>query len=222
MRYSGNCPIAPVNPVLVRTHMRDQIQQRFHDNLARVRNLIAVYGRIRGAGQGRRPVQAGDVLRAAVVFNHAAIEEVFRGLVAWKFPGAAEGVLNDVPLVGIADHGRPEKFFLGKLAAHRAKTVQEVINDSVNAYLSNFTVNNVGDVSGILARVGVAPADVNAEFPVLTELFARRHHIVHQADRNEEPGRGQHRARGINVNTVTAWVDATERFVGQVLARVPD
>ena len=153
--------------------------------MARVRNLIALYDAVRGEGQGRRPVRAADILRSAVVFNHAAIEEVFRGLVAWKFPMAGEGVLNDIPLVGVADHGRAEKFFLGKLANHRMKTVQDLINESIDAHLSNFTVNNVADVCSILTKIGVAPSHVGAEFPPLTEMFARRHHIVHQADRNE-------------------------------------
>jgi hypothetical protein len=53
-------------------------------------------------------------------------------------------------------------------------------------------------------------------------MFARRHHIVHQADRNEAPGQGQHRARSINVGTVTGWVNATSVFVTNVLGRVPD
>jgi hypothetical protein len=202
--------------------MRDQIRRRFVDNNARVRNLIAVYGVIRGAGQGRSPVQAADVLRSAVIFNHAAIEEVFRGLIEWKFPAGSEGVLNDVPLVGISEHGRPEKFFLGKLASHRAKTVQQLIDESVNAHLGNFSVNNIADVCAILTKIGVAPNDVNAEFALLTEMLARRHHIVHQADRNEAPGQGHHRARSINVGTVTGWVDATSRFVTNVLAQVAD
>lgn len=202
--------------------MRDQIRRRFNDNHARVRNLIAVYGVIRGTGQGRSPVQAADVLRSAVIFNHAAIEEMFRGLIAWKFPASSEGVLNEVPLLGISEHGRPEKFFLGKLARHRTKTVQELIDESVNAHLGNFSVNNVADVRAILTKVGVVPDDVNSEFALLTEMFARRHHIVHQADRNEAPGQGQHRARSINVGTVTGWVNATSVFVTNILGRVPD
>jgi hypothetical protein len=34
----------------------------------------------------------------------------------WELlPFASEEVLNEIPLLGISKHGRPEKFFLGKL-----------------------------------------------------------------------------------------------------------
>lgn len=202
--------------------MRDQIRRRFEDNIARAQNLVVVYREIAGAGQGRRPVHSTDVLRAATVFAHAALEEMFRGLATWKYPTAGENVLNEVPLIGLSEHGRPEKFFLGKLANHRQKTVQDLIGESVRSYLSSFTVNSATDISIFLRKIGVNPDDVNQEFAELTELISRRHHIVHQADRNDVPGQGNHRARGINPNDVERWVGATIRFVTQVLGRVQD
>lgn len=202
--------------------MRDEIHNRFIDNLNRARNLVVLYNRVAGAGRGRRPVHATDILRAATVFAHAALEELLRGLAAWKYPAAGELVLNEVPLVGISDHGRPEKFFLGKLATHRGKSVQDLITESVSAHLGNFTVNNTTDLSVFLRKIGVEPETVNPEFPALSELIARRHHIVHQADRNDVPGQGHHRAQQLNPSTVTGWLDAVSRFVQQVLDQVPN
>jgi hypothetical protein len=167
-------------------------------------------------------VHATDILRAATVFTHAALEEVMRGLATWKYPTAGEPVLNEVPLVGITDHGRPEKFFLGKLVNHRGKTVQDLITESVSAHLGNFTVNNTTDLSVFLRKIGVEPETVNQDYALLSELIARRHHIVHQADRNYVPGRGHHRARQLNPNTVSSWLDAVGRFAEQVLAQVPN
>lgn len=184
--------------------------------------MVALYNGVAGAGRGRRPVHAADILRAATVFAHAALEEVMRGLATWKYPTASEPVLNDVPLVGISDHGRPEKFFLGKLAMHRGKSIQDLIAESVSAHVSNFTINNTTDLSGFLRKIGVEPGTVNQYFPVLSELIARRHHIVHQADRNDVPGQGHHRARQLNPNTVTSWLDAVGHFVEEVLAQVPN
>jgi hypothetical protein len=85
----------------------------------------------------QRKLKTIDELVEAYIENHAKK----------KFPASNEGVLNEVPLLGISEHGRPKKFFLGKLARYRTKTVQELIDESVNAHLGNFSVNNVAGVS---------------------------------------------------------------------------
>ena len=202
--------------------MRDQIIYRFQDNIRRARNLLEVYLRLDPGGQGRRSVQDTDVLRAATVFTHAALEEVFRGLVSWKYPAATEILLNEIPLVGISETGRPEKFFLGKLGAHRNKTVQQLIDESITSYVGNLTVNNTTDISILVRKIGVDTETVNGEFAQISELVQRRHHIVHQADRNDVGGHGNHRANAIHPHTVQEWIEAVERFVNSVLAQIPD
>ena len=191
--------------------MRDEIRQRFTDNIARAQNLVAVYRRVTGVGQGRRPVNSTDILRAATVFAHAALEEVFRGIATWKYPTANEAVLNEVPLVG-SEHGRPEKFFLGKLAAHRQKSIQALIDESVRAHINNFTINNTTDIATFLRRIGIDPIAVNQEFELLIQLISRRHHIVHQADRNDVPGQGHHRARALSANDVGGLAGCRRSF----------
>lgn len=200
--------------------MRDEIKGRFNANLVRVRNLLQVYDQVARPTPGRQQVVTIDILRAATVFLHAALEEVFRNAARWKYPTAPETLLNEIPLTGTA--GRAERFLLGKLANHREKSVQEVINQSVEEYLDRFTVNNIPEATRFLSNIGVNPNSVNAEFPVLSELFERRHHIVHQADRNDQPGRGHHEARGLNRDTVVGWVSGVERFVDSLLTQIPD
>lgn len=202
--------------------MREQIIGRFGANIARVRNLIAIYAGLTGAGGGRRAVHAADVLRGATVLLHAALEEVCRSTAAWRFPSLGEAVLNEVPLIGITESGRPEKFFLGKLAVHRAKSVQQVITESIGAHLSYFNVNDTTEVAAFMRKVGVEPQLLQQHFPQLAEMIARRHHIVHQADRNDQPGRGHHTARSLSAAQVTEWTDVTERFVRDFIAQVPD
>jgi len=197
--------------------MLDEIQNRFTGNIERARNLLQLYEGLDGGGQGRRPVHATDILRAATVFTHAAIEELLRGIAAWKYPDAPETILNEVPLVGISEHARPEKFFLGKLTAHREKTAQQIINESVQAFLGTFTVNNTTDISSFLRKFGVDVDAVNESYPQLSTLIDRRHHIVHQADKNENRGRGNHRARPIHQDTVREWIDATSQFGDAVI-----
>lgn len=202
--------------------MHDQIVRRFQDNIRRARNLLSVYQRLDPGGQGRRSVQDTDVLRAATVFTHAALEEVFRGLVGWKYPSAAEILLNEIPLIGISETGRPEKFFLGKLGAHRNKTVQQLIDESVSSYVGNMTVNNTTEISSFVRKLGVEPDMVNHQFAAISELIERRHHIVHQADRNDVGGHGNHRAQALHSQTVENWISAVENFVTSLLEQMHD
>jgi hypothetical protein len=203
--------------------MRQQIEQRFEATVARVENLITLYENSAGSGSGRRPVNSSDILRAAVVMLHSSLEEVFRGIAEWKYPSAAAEVLDKVPLVGVSEHGRPTKFLLGHLVPHREKRVAQLISESVRAYLDTFTINNTGDIAGFCQTVGIAMGPpLQNHFGTLNELMSRRHHIVHQADRNESIGSGHHTALSLGAQTVRTWVNATRDFVGALLGQIPD
>ncbi len=198
--------------------MKHVIEQRFHRNITRVRNLLVIYQT--AGGPGRRPSQSADVLRAATVLLHASLEDVFRSVAAWKLPLGSETVLNEVPLVG-SEKSRPEKFWLGKLAAHRSKTVQQLIDESVESYLNMFTVSSVGDIVGFCNKIGVRADEINAQFPALSEMMERRHHIVHKADLKENAGQGNSQARSLSTVTVEGWVTAVRAFTLNFLQRVP-
>ena len=198
--------------------MKNQIQERLSRNLARVRHLVDSYGRLAGAGQGRRPVNTSDLLRAATVFLHATLEDFLRSIELWKLPASGEDRLNQIGLAGI--NGRAEKFALGKLASHRGKTVDALILESVTQHLERSNYNTTEDVVLVLKLAGVIPEDVNKHFRQLAELMGRRHHIVHQADKNEKPGHGQFQARSIGTATVNRWVEAVEAFANDVLERL--
>lgn len=202
--------------------MREQILERFQDNVARVQNLVSIHAALGGAGRGRRPLHASDVLRGATVLLHAALEEVLRSVASWRFPFLGEATLNEVPLVGQEGGGRAEKFWLGKLANHRSKTVQQLIRESVDAHLDYFNVNSTTEIAGFMRKVGVEAQPFEQYFPSLGEMIARRHHIVHQADRNDNPGRGQQRARALSEAQVAAWIATTTTFVQAFIAQVPD
>lgn len=100
--------------------------------------MIALYDD-RASGKGRRSLETTDLLRAAVVFLHASLEDLIRGVTAWKLPAAAAAALADVPLVGAIKTAKPT---LADLAAHRGRTVQEVIDASVAASLAHSNYNN--------------------------------------------------------------------------------
>lgn len=197
--------------------MRQGIEDRFRRNVARVRHLVDSYGRLAGAGQGRRPVNTSDLLRAATVFLHATLEDLLRSIEMWRLPSASEARLDGIALVDF--DGRPAKFFLGKLAAHRGKTVDEVIAQSIARQLQRSNYNTIADIRDVLDLAGIAPAAVDKYFPQLEELMRRRHHIVHQADRNAAQGRGQFQTQSISTVAVNRWIQTVEAFATDVIAQ---
>jgi hypothetical protein len=197
--------------------MKQEITDRFALNIARVKNLVGIYRvHLSGPGKGRRGHLETDVLRAATVLLHASVEDVLRSLAYWKLPTAAATSLENIPLVG----GVATKFNLGALAAHRGKSVAEVLKESVDASLERSNYNNTNEVSSLLGSIGLSAVPVTPFLPMLEITMKRRHQIVHRADANPNPGRGNHRVSSIAPAMLDDWVENVEKFVGAVLAQV--
>ena len=183
---------------------------RYWETIQRVENLVRLYESHPGAaGRGRRDVSTADILRAAVVLLYATVEEMCRTVEKHLLPFGSEEALNFVPLIGTAT-GRPEKYFLGRLAQYRGKKVEEVIRESVDAYLDSASYASVEEFCAFLKRVGLSSRHFQKHFKELASLMKRRHHIVHQADRNEGRGSGHHTARSLGRNQVRRWIKTVE------------
>lgn len=197
--------------------MKQEITDRFALNIARVKNLIAIYtGQLAGQGKGRRGHQKTDVLRAATVLLHASVEDVLRSLAYWKLPAATTQVLDQIPFAG----GTAMKITLGTLSAQRGKSVDDVIKESVDASLERSNYNNVNEVCSLLQSINLNIAAVQPYLQKLEDAMKRRHQIVHRADANPNPGRGNHQVASIAPATVNDWVANTEQFVQAVLNQV--
>jgi hypothetical protein len=199
--------------------MNSEIEVRFERNIVRVRHLVEIYQQTTPRRQGRRTIQESDVLRAAVVLLHAAVEDVLRSLERRTLPNADSRVLNEIPLAGMH---RAAKFNLGDLAKFRGKTVERVIDESVDGYLQRMTYNSAEEFAEVLTRLGVPVDEVNSEFRVLDQFMKRRHQIVHRADREDSRGRGRHGAASLSPAQVQQWSDVAERFIQAIFMRVPD
>jgi len=199
--------------------MNSQINDRFAGNVSRVRHLLEIYRTTSGKGRGRRAVDVSDVLRAAVVLLHAAVEDVLRSLERRVLPRADAALLNDVALV---DHDSPSKFALGALAAHRGKAVDVLIDESVARHLERATYNNARELAAVLKRLGADPADFQNYFADLEAMMKRRHNIVHRADREETRGSGHHGFKSLSQQDVVGWANVAEEFVRRVFDKVPD
>ena len=197
--------------------MKQEISDRFALNIARVRNLVAIYrNQLAGPGRGRRGHQKTDVLRAATILLHASVEDVLRSLAYWKLPNAGAQVLDQIPFAG----GTTLKITLGALAEQKGKSVADVIRASVDASLERSNYNNLSEVCSLLQSIGLNTAAVQAYLPRLDDAMKRRHQIVHRADANRNAGRGNHRVASIAPGRIDDWTANTEQFVRAVLAQV--
>lgn len=199
--------------------MKATIESRFNKNIERVRNLADLYrDYLMGDGPGRRGHSKTDVLRSAVVMLHAAMEDLLRSIAYWKLPSAPAQVLQNIPLVSSAP---ATKFTLGALSAHRGKTVDEVIESSVNGYLERSNYNNSDEVAAFLSSVQINVDQIRPHFGQIQLVMDRRHQIVHRADRDDEAaGRGNHRVTSIGHGTVVNWITVVEDFGKAVLDEV--
>ena len=199
----------------------DHLAGRLKDNLSRVRHLVAIYKRLYGHGKGRRRVYKTDLLRAAVVFLHATLEDCLRSVARFYLPEAGLETINKIPLAG-SRWIRAEKFPLGSLIEHRGKTVDDLINESITQHLERRSFNDTTDISVLLKSLDFLSERIERTLPTLQGLMSRRHQIVHQADRSDVPGRGRQRAASISVKSVERWITAVTTFGHVLIAHVID
>ena len=172
------------------------IYERTLENINRVRNLVKIYERIKDDKSEHNT----DVLRAAVVLLHAALEDCLRSLSYSKLPFALPSEL----------HKTEYKIQLGRVAEYREKTVDELIKDVVFEYLGRATYNSSGDISKALKSLAITSEKF--DLSQLDTAIKRRHGIVHRADRidrEEEVGK----VAPIQTTHVLKWVEEVERFV---------
>lgn len=181
---------------------REPYLRRCLENLQRVGMLI---------GSATEPAGA-DILRSAVVFLHASMEDCLRSVVAAYLPLAGEEALNRVPLLGT--NRRVEKFSLGALSRHRDASVADLISRSATEYAQNLTFNSTAEIVRHLGSLDFAvfPREL---FPKLDAMISRRHRIVHRADRDDA---------GVTVSIEAAqvfdWADTVSKFLATILANV--
>jgi hypothetical protein len=165
----------------------DLLAARFRLNMQRIAGLTKL---VFPGGGAAAPTAAAiesddvraDLFRAIVVFLHATFEDGLRTAARQRLADAAPKVLEDIPLVGTTKLRRAEKFHLGSLAAHRGKTVDHLIRESVEEYLTRESFGSCADVEEILRQMGLDTKPFKSLYPYLDGMMKRRHRIVHEAD----------------------------------------
>nr|WP_319949512.1 HEPN domain-containing protein [uncultured Shimia sp.] len=201
--------------------MLNEITELLDENLERVDNLVSLYG---PPVVGRRKVHDTDVLRAALVLLHASLEDYLRSLLVWKVDTFDAQTLSEYGFP-TGKPNPPKKFGLGDLLEHRGKSVDEFIAGAVRAHLEEFqSFNHLGEVKDALKKSGIPSQTVEGhDFGKLPEMIARRHNIVHKADRNTAAGgQGNHRTKSIGTKSVQEHIDAVKGLKDFVLNELGD
>ena len=197
-------------------YIYEQLDQ-FSRNMQRSKMLVALYNTIAKDHPDSKSIHATDILRAAVVFMHAALEEFLRSLVISTFPFADAETLNQIPLAGLSRSGRPEKFFLGELVQYRELSVAEVIDRSLREHVSRQSFNSRGDLLAVIKTLGLRENDVRKVLPKVEAMLLRRHQIVHRADKPIPIDQQWIRATSLSPRHVASWNEATSQFVAIAL-----
>lgn len=204
--------------------MLENIEARFRRNLDRVDSLVSFYEARRAeettTGKGRTTVSNADLLRSAVVFLHATLEDVVRSVLTDRWPRATDDELFErVPFV--LGNKKPEKITLGQLAAeYGGKSVEDVLRTNVEAYLEHSNFNAVSELVVALQRAGLDTRIVAPHASELHAMMLRRHQIVHRADQNVQSGSGHHAARSLGAHTVRRWRDHVEAVCVGIVAEL--
>jgi len=98
--------------------------------------------------------------------------------------------------------------------------VENVIIDSINAYVDVLNINNTDQLSAHFVKVDVEISPLRSLMSDLNTLMFRRHQIVHQMDRSDRLDPDREPVTEITLDLVEKWFQATEELVNRVVAQV--
>jgi len=198
----------------------EMIEVESTQNLERARSLIECYKLLELYNLGS-PLHRGDLLRACVVFLHSTIEELVRNLFLSRLPHCDRSVLNEIPFSSHEANHRARGVLLGDLLENfQGKLVENVIIDSINAYVDVLNINNTDQLSAHFVKVDVEISPLRSLMSDLNTLMFRRHQIVHQMDRSDRLDPDREPVTEITLDLVEKWFQATEELVNRVVAQV--
>lgn len=190
-----------------------EIFERFDRNIQRVDNLCNIFSAVKSSPK-RPTVKEADVLRAAVVFLHSAMEDYLRSVLTEYLPDHDTKSLDNIALY--QNEGRACKFSLGALTAHGHLSVSDLIKKSVEEQMRHTSFNDTNDIAGWLSRINININCPSVDLAQLNTTIKRRHKIVHEVDANQMGGRGNHNATSLNLQTVKAWETNVISFVNHI------
>ncbi len=182
---------------------------RFAENIARVDSLINLHKFLTKISTGLSGYDASDVLRSAVVLLHAALEDLLRMVASAHLPRTDNDFIQKMPLSGKPRSG---KYTIGDLVQHRGKTIDEVLDESIDQWLETHSFNHADDVRGMLTELGIPVNYFEQTYGKLDQMIERRHLIVHRADRRNDGA-----VTPITPDDVELWARNVEDFMRRAI-----
>jgi len=182
---------------------------RFGENLARVVSLIDLHKFLTKLTQDLSGSDASDVLRSAVVLLHASLEDLLRSIASAHLPRTDNEFIQKIPLAGTPKSG---KYTIGDLVQHRGKSIDQLLDESIDQWLETHSFSHSGHVRNMLKELGMPGDYFKQTYEKLDQMIARRHLIVHRADRNTDGS-----IATITPDDVAAWIENVEEFMRRVI-----
>ncbi len=177
-----------------------------------LKNSVAIEKLIEGNKEYIKTVY--DIIRATIVFLHTSLETTLREVLRLKLK--FNGDISTIPLVNKSNSpNRKEKFSLSELAQHRGKTINDVIEESIDQYLSGISFNSTTEIADYLSRIDIPQQTLQKHYSTLNEMIERRHRIVHEGDLKR--GRLSSELEAVDMNRVVKWFDTTAEFCGELI-----
>lgn len=155
-----------------------------------------------------------DILRASVVFLHSTLETMLREIVRLKL--MFDGDLSRIPLADLSEsQDIKHKFSLDEMSKYRGHTINEVIEISVNRYVTNLSFNNTDNIADNLSRINIPQLELRPYYEELNKMMNRRHQIVHEGDMKR--GGKTPELEPITGDQINGWIKCTVNFSVAIL-----
>lgn len=184
----------------------------FGENMERSERLIMLYNALVQSEHVKGSVHSTDILRAAVVFMHAALEELIRSLIVAACASAPKAEIDKVPLFSPKRSRQAEKFLLGALIEYKHLTIEDLIQKSIEQHFRNQTFNNRADLMRAMEIIGANKKLADKMLPTLDSMLDRRHQIVHRVDRPKIEDDQWIRATSLSPRHVEKWAKTVREF----------
>ena len=191
-----------------------KFKSAFDQNIERVDSLLYLYSKLKEDeySDQKNKYKLTDMLRASVVFLHAAFEEYFRNVLnCWLPIKADDEVLKNIGLPGNGGK-RPEKFSLSDLASFKDSIVSDLIKLSIKESMDTTSFNSIGDIASWSKKLGLSLVEFNKHSDI-EKCIQRRHKIVHEADMNKKDPSSSERQSSIHPDVIVPWKEAYVRIV---------
>lgn len=198
-----------------------QLYRRFWRNLTRTWVLVAVATSLSTDDDPPELSPAGeDLIRAMVVFLHAAVDDFLRELVRILHERLPEDLLDKLKIrIGAK---KADAITLGTLARHPNKLFADVVRESVDDWLGQKSFGDANAVASILTKLRIDFSAQQRYVPGLDKLMKRRHRIVHQADITAPTDSEPQRITEEESQEILQWFHDVDFFVTElVVALLP-